>query len=240
MKMFSRKIRIPIFILISIILLIIVCFILIAFLNTESNQHHLSAILGGLFTGGLIAILQLFLNWYEYRVIDKFKRMKVIDIRSNRDDRAFYSELINESKSKIEIMGVTANRFISHFADEDSGREETKALIRAMNRGVQVKLLVPEIEYLENERQKDDAKHTGKIFITLANKYSPNFKYKYFSHQATHSIFVIDDICILGPVFPGVSSKDTPAIQLQKGSPYAEKYLNYFSDEWDKAKDNES
>lgn len=58
---------------------------------------------------------------------------------------------------------------------------------------------------------------------------------KYFKHVPAHSVFSVDDKSIVGPVFPEVESKYTPALFLRNSSPFANKYLTYFEYEWDKA-----
>ena len=62
-----------------------------------------------------------------------------------------------------------------------------------------------------------------------------NLEIRYFSHTAAHSIFRIDDTCIIGPVFPELESKNTPALHVMKSSPMALNYMDYFDSEWEKA-----
>jgi len=233
MNLFNKKIRISL--IMSILLLMVLLIIgFICFFNNTVVNTKLNTLAGGLLTGFIIAFFQLLLSWYEYREIDKFKRMYVVDIKSNRDDRQFYENLIRNSKEKIDIMGVTATRFINHFADLASSRESTKVLLTAMSNGIKVRILIPDIKFLEDKRQMDDAKHTHEIFEKIKQKFNNMLEFKYFKHVATHSIFIVDDLCIIGPVFPGISSKDTPAILIKKNSPYAEKYIQYFEQEWNK------
>ena len=158
--------------------------------------------------------------------------MRVIGIRADRDDRKYYFEKIKNAKKSIDVMGVTGNRFINHFSDFD-GREESKVLIRALEQGVLVRMLLPKLQYLENDKQRQDAQHSFEVFNKL-KQHSGNFDFKYFEHTPAHSIFIIDKECIVGPVFPTVSSKDTPSIHLYTDSPFAEKYTTYFESEWEK------
>jgi hypothetical protein len=75
-----------------------------------------------------------------------------------------------------------------------------------------------------------------KRVVDIKEKY-PNYslEVKYFNHIPAHSIFNVDDKCIVGPVFPEVESKYTPALFLRNSSPIADKYLKYFEYEWNKA-----
>ena len=45
---------------------------------------------------------------------------------------------------------------------------------------------------------------------------------------------MVDSECIVGPIFEYVESKNTPALHWKNESPFAEKYLAYFEQEWDK------
>lgn len=234
MKVFDKKITINFFFVIILIVSIAIFFLWSDYFKGSYTLEKKETLLSGLITGLIIALLQLFLSWYEHKEINRFKKMKVLDIRSHRDDRDFYSNLIKNAKNRIDIMGVTASRFVSDFADTQSTRPEKTILFDALTRGVVVRILVPEDGYLLDQKLKDIAKHTKEQFIAI-NAKSTNFNFRYYNHVATHSIFIIDDICILGPVFPNISSKDTPAIQIRKDSPYAEKYLHYFEDEWTSA-----
>lgn len=132
-------------------------------------------------------------------------------------------------------MGVTASRFMDHFADEESGRTETRVLLDALARKVKVRILVPESDYLASMGDKGNADRTKRRFTGVANRHN-NFEYRYFSHVPAHSLVVVDEECIIGPVFPELRSKDTPCIHITASSPYAEKYLEYFDKEWTDAK----
>jgi len=235
MEVFNKVISMRLIKIILLSLILIVIILCIIFSNTDSSTNPKTFnILSGLITGLLVAIFQVFLSWYEHKKIEKLEAMKILDVMVHRDSRSFYENLIRKSKSEISIMGVTASRFMEHFADANSGRDEAKVLLAALLRGVQVKLLLPEPQYLnENDRMIAEIK-LKPAFVALKAGNS-NFEFRYFKHAPAHSIFIVDNQCILGPVFPLLSSKDTPAIYLNNDSPFAEKYLEYFSKEWTNA-----
>lgn len=193
-----------------------------------------TALLGGLVAGLLLVILQFLFSWTEYVALSKVTSLGIKDILVHRDDREFYKAIIAKSSSRIWIMGVTANRFMEHFADSDSDRQDTKVLLEALSRGVEVRILIPLLQNLPDDKDKQKAESVGEAFAKTGATYS-NFYVRYFSHEPAHSIFVADQSCILGPVFPGVASKDTPAIYMSAESKYAEKYLSYFDTEWKNA-----
>jgi len=70
----------------------------------------------------------------------------------------------------------------------------------------------------------------------IHNTYPKNFNFRYFDHTPAHSIFNFDEETIVGPVIPGISSKDTPGIHILNSSKYAKTYLDYFNKEWENAK----
>ena len=70
--------------------------------------------------------------------------------------------------------------------------------------------------------------------IEELHKYN-NLEVRYFNHTAAHSIFRIDDTCIIGPIFPELESRNTSAMHLKNNSPVALQYMGYFSSEWEQA-----
>ena len=69
----------------------------------------------------------------------------------------------------------------------------------------------------------------------MKKKYPHNIDIRYFNHTAAHSIFRVDDTCIIGPVFPELESKYTPALHVMNSSPVALNYMDYFESEWNQA-----
>jgi hypothetical protein len=237
MEIFGKKITVSAVKIIILLVLISIIILSVAFSKTDNDTNPKSFnIFSGLLTGLIVGLFQLLLSWYEHRKIQKLEEMKIIDVMTNRDDRVFYEKLIRDAKKELSVMGVTASRFIEHFADIKSDRENCKVLISAMARGVNVKILLPKPEHLNGSEKQDAENKVKSALLEIKGLNNSHFDFKYFDHVPAHSIFIIDDKCILGPVFPDVSSKDTPAIYLKKNSPFAEKYLNYFNSEWSNAK----
>ena len=202
-----------------------------------SNENEkVSAILGSLFAGLIVAIIQFIIAWQDYRQTEKLKELELIEVLYNRDNRTSYEDYIRSAKRKINMMGVTASRFFNDFADDSpNATSNAKVLIDALRRDVKVRILLPDSEYVDVNKKQDVDKVKQQV-TAIKNKYSNYLlEVKYFKHVAAHSIFNIDDKCIVGPVFPEVESKYTPALFLQNSSPMADKYLTYFEYEWDRA-----
>ncbi len=204
------------------------------YIQGEANTKA-TAFFGGLLTGLILVIIQFLFGYAEYAAMARIQRLGVKDILITRDNKDFYRKLINRAEKRIDVMGVTAVRFMEDFADSTSGRPETTALLQALSRGSEVRILVPNREYLTQGNDQSKAETAAKHFEAVGGKFS-NFQYRYFEHEPAHSIVVIDDECLIGPVLPSVASKYTPAIYIERSSEYARKYLEYFDREWDKAR----
>lgn len=235
MKVFELKfkIRVSKLILVALCILLVVSLIVYFLINDPGTMW--GAIFGSLIAGIIVAIIQYCIALQDYNQTEKLKELELIEILYNRDTRDRYEAYIKSACSNIDVMGVTASRFFSHFADLDTNASErAKVLLYALEQGVQVRILLPLEKYLPNEEKKNAARIVKGKFEELASRYD-NIKLRYFDHLPAHSIFRIDDTCIVGPVFPEVESKYTPALRLKNTSPVARKYIAYFDSEWENA-----
>lgn len=238
MEILDKKIRVNVFKLIVLIIAIAITILCYFYFSSKKSDldSKIESLISGLLAGLVVGLLQLLLSWYEHRSIQKFKSMLIFDVMSDRDNRPFYEKIIRSSKKRVYVMGVTADRFLEHFADIKGSQENAKVLIEAMaSRNVRVRILLPLAVHLDTDRLQTSARLVQTSLQEVKERYPDQFEFKYFNHVPTHSIFIMDDACILGPVFPGVSSKDTPAIYLDTQSPFADKYLEYFEKEWNNA-----
>lgn len=106
-----------------------------------SSDTKVSAILGSLIAGLVVAIIQFFIAWQDYKQTEKLKELDLIEVLYNRDNRTFYEEYINHSKRQIDMMGVTASRFFKDFADDShNATSNAKVLIDALKRNVKVRI----------------------------------------------------------------------------------------------------
>lgn len=234
MNIFKKniKIRATAIIIVCLLLLTIVVFIWYA----KTNDPKLSAILGSLFAGLIVAIIQFIIAWQDYAQTDKLKELELIKILYDRDNRTFYEEYIEQSKRKIDMMGVTASRFFNDFADDSpNATSNAKVLIDALKRKVEVRILLPDSEFVDDNKKQDVVKVKSHVKALKDTYPNCSLEVKYFKHVAAHSIFNVDDKCIVGPVFPELESKYTPALFLRNASPMAHNYLTYFEYEWSRA-----
>ena len=233
MKIFTKSLKINATVTVFVCLVIATVVFGIIFWN--SNDPRNMALFGSLFAGIIVAIIQFIIAWQDYTQTGKRQELELIKDLYGRDDRTFYEDYIRKAKREIKMMGVTANRFFNDFADDSpNATSNAKVLLDALRRNVRVSILLPESEFVE-ENKKQDVENVKKHVKSILDKY-PNYslEVKHFNHVPTHSIFNVDDKCIVGPVFPALESKYTPALYLRNSSPLADKYLSYFDEEWNK------
>ena len=230
-EIFSKKIKLNVWIIIVLVILVIICVCWKWY--TMNTTSPVGAILSSIIAGLIVALIQLGLSWWDYKMTQKIEKLRLIEILYDRDDRIYYANLINKSRREIRVMGTTARRFFEHFADTTIGaRPEAQVLISALNRGVKVKLLLPSKDYIALNKIAD-YNQVSETLNTIKQKYShAEIEIRYFDHIPAHSIFMVDSECIVGPVFEKVESKNTPALHLKNESPFAEKYVAYFEQEW--------
>lgn len=230
-EIFNRnfKFRYSTFVVIVLIAAIVFCSVYY-FSQSDSSS---GAILGSLIAGLIVALIQLFISWRDFEITKKVEDLRLIEILYDRDDRSYYANLIDKSRREIRVMGVTAKRFFEHFADMTLGaRPDAQVLITALNRRVKVRLLLPSKEYIAPNKIAS-YEQVEETFKAIKDKYPhAEIEIRYFKHIPAHSIFMVDSECIVGPVFENVESKNTPALHLKIESPFAEKYVAYFDQEW--------
>lgn len=230
-EIFSKKIKLNVLIIIVLVILVIICVCWKWY--TMNTTSPIGAILSSIIAGLIVALIQLGLSWWDYQMMQKIEKLRLIEILYDRDNRTYYADLIDKSRREIRVMGTTARRFFEHFADMTTGaRPEAQVLISALNRGVKVKLLLPSKDYIALNKIAD-YKQVSETLNTIKQKYPhAEIGIRYFDHIPAHSIFMVDSECIVGPVFENVESKNTPALHLKIESPFAEKYVAYFEQEW--------
>ena len=237
MEIFGKSIRVTAILIVSLLLVILMIVSFVIYWQMDGSASKLGELFGSLAVGLLVAIIQLVIAWNDYAKNAELRKLELKEILYNRDSRDKYEAYITKSVGQIDVMGVTVSRFFDHFGDLDSNAsEEAKTLVFALMRGVRVRILVPfpYKKYLKTEEKINKASNALKKYKKLAAKYD-QIELRYFDHFPAHSIFRIDDTCIVGPVFPEVESKYTPALYLKNTSPMAVKYINYFDSEWDDA-----
>lgn len=233
MGVFGKSFRISTSAIIIIILTFVTIGTLIVYCFFKAPSSRWGALLGSLAAGLIVAIIQFLIAWQDYAQTEKLKKLKLIEILYNRSARDKYTDYIKNCNRELDVMGVTAVRFFNDFADTSTqAPEDATVLLKALDRKVHVRVLLPSDDYLPEPKKMDSARVRAKY--NELHQYQ-NLEIRYFNHTATHSIFRIDDTCILGPVFPELESRNTPALHVMTSSPMALNYMDYFNSEWEKA-----
>lgn len=235
MDVFKKNIGIPSFVFIIVIMFILaVSFFGLYYLYDSSSKW--SAIYAGLFTAFSVATVQLFISYYEHKRLNKYEEMGVKDIVKQRRGKDYYGKIIRNCKKEVSLMGNTAARFMSDFADSDAS--DNDALIQAMNKGANIRILVPKPEHLNEAQAFQVNNETIPLFNRLNQSHKERVQLKFYDSPPLHSIMILDDLCIVGPVFSGVKSENTPAITFSKDSDFVRPYIQYYENIWDQAKEN--
>jgi hypothetical protein len=240
MSMYQRKLHISLPWAIAIIFLFLV-FVFIAISISMTEKKILEpegpgfVFISGLVPGLAVALIQFLLSWTEFKQISRFSAMKIKGVLSSRDEEAYYCNLINSAQTRIEVFGVTAQRFVRDFADDTSSKPERKVLLKALDRDVVVRILVAEKKYLSQADADYKFPVAQRAFLDLVSRYPALFEVRYFSHTPIASIVSIDEDVLVGPIFQNRESRNTPAIHTSSGSMLAQSYLSHFEDEWNQA-----
>lgn len=241
MSIYKRKFSISLpFLILLVSGLLVSIFVYLSISMTDktlfAKEGPLWVFAAGMVPGLVVGLMQFVLSWVEFSKISKFQKMMVKDILESRDQEEYYRELIINAKSNIQVLGVTASRFVTDFADESAIRDEKKVLLAALNRGVKVQILVPESKYLSPEDQLRNFPAAQTAFVALQKRYPQQFEFRYFDHSAIASVVRVDEEVVMGPVFTNRKSRHTPAIHASSHSPLSASYLNYFEEEWPTAR----
>ena len=213
MRLFHERIPIGLrwVILLVFVLLILVCALI--FLSTrpvkQSNEEHIFLIMAGLIPGLAVALGQYCLQWFEFKDRDRLRDLQIINVLPARDDAAYYAKLILNAKEKIDFMGNTCSRFLQDFADVQATNSAKRILVDALNRGVAVRILVADGQFLSDEdRQAKLPMAEG--YLKKLKEHLPHAKLevKHFSHLPTTAIVQVDRNCVVGPIFPHKRSQD--------------------------------
>jgi len=221
-------------------LISIIILLTIIFTTDFLSGEKWTSIIPGLLTGFVVALFQAILSLQEIKRIDEYNNLRIKKILPHRKDPGYYGYLISKSKSEIKVLGVTAQRFLEDFAnDNPKATESEKVLLQALQQPkIKVKILIADDNFLVSEENKSKAKSAKTKLENLSNKFPGKFEYCIYKHEPTHSIVIIDKECIVGPIFPEIESKYTPAIHLNYDSPFAEPYIEYFNQEWERCRNN--
>lgn len=236
MSIYQKRFVIPVrWAITAVALLLLAVLVVMSILMTDKrfldNDGPVWVFASGVASGLVVTLAQFFLSWADAKAIDRFRAMGVENVLSNRDEETYYGKLIQSARSQVDVLGSTAARLMQDFADGGSPKPEKRALIEALKKGVEVRILVADPSHLDDREQTFKYPVARKLFNDIAAQYS-NFEVRYYDATPLASFVRTDHELVVGPLLPGVESKHTPALHVFNHSPYASSYLNYFEKMW--------
>jgi hypothetical protein len=196
-------------------------------------DEHSTKMLG--FVGGVVSGLVVFLFTYATVIgptiqLDRYKRMGIVDVLSNRHDKEYYKKLVSKSRTVVRVMGASCTRFVEDFLDPDA---DDKVLFDALLRygSLKVELLVPTEKHLAPNAKARTAGLSAKL-DQLEKSFPGRVLLKRFDDKAHHSFVIVDDELVAGPIFEGDMSRHAPAVHVKMTTTFGMKYSNYFDDVW--------
>ncbi len=175
------------------------------------------------------------LQWFEFREMSRLRALKIKDVLVSRDDEKYYGSLIANAEKEICVLGVTATRLLSDFADQGSPKLEKKSLISALQRGVKLRILIANQKWLPREDASEKFPKAVRRLKELQNTFPNYFEYRIYDNQPSHTVFRADSECLVGPKFPQLESKNTPTVHTSSDGNFAKPYLDYFESVWNNA-----
>ena len=191
------------------------------------TDPKLATLMGGISGGIAVYLISFLLSIYEYKQIDRFRDMGVLEVLSDRRRSDYYKDYVKNANNTVQVMGTSCTRFVDDFANNAN---DNHVLIDALNKNsdLKVQFLIPSDDYMD-DGSKTKFEEGKQKFVNFRNQFEGRVELKRHDFEARHSLVRVDDHLIIGPVFQLVESKDSPAIHLRTPSKYAEKYLKYFS-----------
>lgn len=126
---------------------------------TETGSKW-GAVVGSLFAGLVVAIIQLIVSYQDYTRNEAFRKLRLLEIFDTRNERDVYGKYLSTASREVRIMGDTASRFFNDFANTaPEAPKSDRIVLELLRKNVEIKVLIPEKEYL------DEAKHAKYDFV---------------------------------------------------------------------------
>lgn len=189
-------------------------------------------LVGGALVSIVALLVQFITDYLDYVRNEKIINAGLIGVLERRDDKDFYKKVIKNSKVELKFIFHTGKRFIEDFCQVESGDNE---FILALTRGVNVKLLLPTVDSIKNENEKQNLISALEHFIEIKRNFKENFEIRLYNHEPHHSIFASDTDIIVGPYFEKRKSKYSQSLHFKIGAAFTLDYIQYFDEEWGNA-----
>jgi len=231
MKLETDKIPVPLWVLFILGLSVLTVGFVIWYYFIDDNNAKLSGLVGGISSGLAVAIFTFAISIRPLQTLDKFERMGIRELLTNRHDKIYYQCIVGNAQKDVCVMGASCTRFVEDFLDMDS---DDKVLVDALSkhRNLRVQLLIPEEQYMSPEAKIRSGIVKGKI-TALKAEFKGRVELRHFPERAQHSFVISDNDLIAGPIFESDKSKHAPAVHVAMSTPFGQKYREHFDHVWD-------
>lgn len=203
-----------------------------AYYRIDETDTKLLGLVGGILTGLIVYAATFVTLLRPLRDLDRFQRMGVKRLLTNRHEKADYRDMIAGARQRVYVMGTSCSRFVRDFMDRDG---DDKVLIDALSAhpNLKIRLLIP-----TDKKMSTSTRSSTQTMLTqlaaVQNLYGNRIELRRFDDVARHSFVLVDDDLVAGPVFDGDKSRHAPAVHVTAGTAFGQKYCAYFDDMWDK------
>ena len=145
----------PISLPVILIIFLITYYLSVWFFKDTFSEKQISLV-ASLIVGFFTLALSIIINYSQLKSIDLFKALRIKHILRSRSDRDYYYNIINSAHNELWVLGVTASRFLDHYANGDSLEEISgnKILIKKIEKGMNVRLLLASLDANKEEKNK--------------------------------------------------------------------------------------
>lgn len=227
----TGRIRVPLWLILTLALSIVTIGFGYWYHTLDATDTKLLGLAGGVLTGLIVYLFTYITLLRPVIELDRFHRMGIKALLSNRHDKAYYRKLLEGSRYKVDVLGASCSRFVRDFLDPD---DDNATLINALNkhRQLHVRLLIPADTHMSQAARNATAA-TTKTLAALKSSYGSRIELRRFDDKARHSFVIVDDDLVAGPIFEEDKSRHAPAVHVLTRTLFGQKYSAYFERLWD-------
>jgi hypothetical protein len=230
MSLETEKVTVPLWFLMLLGLLAVTAAMGAWYYWLDDQSAKMISLVGGVVSALLVFILTFATTVRPIQQLDRYKRMGIRAVLRNRHDKEYYRRIVANAKKDVRVMGASCTRFIEDFLDVKS---DDRVLVNALriNPALRVQLLTPQEQYMA-ESAKVRSQEVGKLLAPLKREFGERIEMRRFAERAAHSLVIVDDDLVAGPIFEGDKSKYAPAVHVSMWTDFARKYSEHFDEVW--------
>lgn len=227
------KIPVPLWLIWTGVIALVVVFLSYWYYKIDESESKLIGFVGGIATNLIVYVVTFLTLLRPIQELDRFHRMGIKGLLTNRHDQVYYRKLIANSRLRVDVMGASCSRFVQDFLDVES---DDKVLVDALNkhRHLKVRLLIPSDAHMSDEVRNRTAVTLGQI-TAARSTFGDRVEVRRFDDKARHSFVIADNDLVAGPVFDGSKSRHAPAVHVATETEFARKYSEHFDAMWQDA-----